>query len=645
MKPPATPSNEYFRLAELHSLGILDTPPDRDLNLVVELARLLTGKSTALISLVDADRQWFKSCAGLNCNLTETSREISFCGHAILQRNPLIVQNALEDDRFSDNPLVVDDPKVRFYAGIPLISSSGYALGTLCVIDSMPGELTDDQIDTLGRLAHLAMGVIERSHALVSLSKDGIVDPSVMLPRFGSSDFLNLNSLLTRDQIIALTAGAIASEAGVIFSLLRICLRDYQRVSAVYGAVSSERLMDEAARRIVIALGPNASIARFSDSDFLALIPGECDSDSLASLCSRCISLCDEPFVIESRRFACSISIGIAIGNGSYSRVESIVADADMALRLAQKQVASCFRFIDPEARSLAVRSFEMEEQLRQALRDEKLCPSYQPIFHLETGELVGFEVLARWLLGEELLEPSRFIPVSDELHLTGEVDLQVIKKALNEVHLIARAAPWRACYLSVNISATLVEDRDLRAKLLSLVRDYELPPRWRLQVEILEESIGLGELGFDVFISDLAALGVDLLIDDFGTGYSSLSRLVSLPVRSFKVDRSFLAGIDSGQQKSEILLAGVSALADRLGLSTIIEGIETRKQLDWLHHHGFVFGQGFLFARPMLLAACIDYVESLPQRSTAKRKLPPERRQSLARRCRSWLRSLTAAK
>jgi EAL domain-containing protein (putative c-di-GMP-specific phosphodiesterase class I) len=127
----------------------------------------------------------------------------------------------------------------------------------------------------------------------------------------------------------------------------------------------------------------------------------------------------------------------------------------------------------------------------------------------------------------------------------------------------------------------------------------------------------------FDRFANALSSMGVDISVDDFGTGYSSLSRLVNLPINSFKIDRSFLAGIGVGHEKSEALLAGVSALASGLGLVTIVEGIETHEQLNWLRANGFSCGQGYLFSRPISLPAAIDYVEALPQRSTAMRPTP----------------------
>ena len=153
MYPPGCPSNEEARLSKLFDLGILDTPPDEELDRVTRLARKVFDVDTALVSLIDEKRQWFKSAAGLDTK--ETPRDISFCGHAILGNTTFVVNDALKDDRFSDNPLVTGKPRIRFYAGHPLQSVEGYNLGTLCILDSAPREFSREETDSLVDLAKI----------------------------------------------------------------------------------------------------------------------------------------------------------------------------------------------------------------------------------------------------------------------------------------------------------------------------------------------------------------------------------------------------------------------------------------------------------------------------------------------------------
>lgn len=147
MLKPSLPVDETQRLVSLHSLKILDTPSEERYDRITRMARRVFDVDICLVSLVDKDRQWFKSRQGLDA--CETSREISFCGHAILDKEPFIVSNAAEDERFADNPLVTGPPNIRFYAGCPIHGLDGYRIGTLCIIDPEPKVLDEDDIKTL----------------------------------------------------------------------------------------------------------------------------------------------------------------------------------------------------------------------------------------------------------------------------------------------------------------------------------------------------------------------------------------------------------------------------------------------------------------------------------------------------------------
>src|SRR5437764_6441661 len=152
-------NKEAKRLEVLWQYDVLDTVPEEVFDDLTELAARICEAPIALITLVDEDRQWFKSKVGVTLN--ETSRDISFCGHAITQSELFIVPDATKDERFAQNPLVTSDPKVRFYAGAPLVTPDGYALGTLCVLDKVPRELRFDQKQALRILARHIVSQLE----------------------------------------------------------------------------------------------------------------------------------------------------------------------------------------------------------------------------------------------------------------------------------------------------------------------------------------------------------------------------------------------------------------------------------------------------------------------------------------------------
>jgi GAF domain-containing protein len=178
---PLVPMNEEARISGLRRLRVLDTPPDPILDAIVAAASAMAEAPIALVSLVDAERQWFKARVGLP--VSETPRELAFCAHAIHGQEIFEVTNALDDERFAENPLVTDDPKIRFYAGTPLITHDGLAIGTLCVIDRVPRTLTEKQRESLAHLGRAVVLLLEQRRDAAAAT----MKPQLMMSSNGSA--------------------------------------------------------------------------------------------------------------------------------------------------------------------------------------------------------------------------------------------------------------------------------------------------------------------------------------------------------------------------------------------------------------------------------------------------------------------------
>lgn len=639
MEPPRIPTNEKDRLLDLHGFGVLDSESDPRFDDISELTRRLAGTEIGIISLVDSNRQWFKSCVGAPLGQTETSRDISFCGHTILQRGPLIIPDALADPRFADNPLVVGEPHVRFYAGFPLITARGFVVGSLCAISRQPHRLSEGQIDSLRRLASLTVQQLEhlRASSLSVADRQGVEVGRLRDP--SSERLSSLEHLINRDQLVQMLELMFGMEVDTPFTLLRCNFRDYERVNSNLGGVVAEQYINEAARRLLAAVPRSASVARFADSELVVLLPLIVEEEEVQKIAARLIGFAGHVYHSGNQSLPMDISIGIAIQRGNYHGTEAILADTSMAVRMARRSSGNAFRIIDNEARQAARASYRLEAEFREAVLAKQLEPYLQAIVDLESGEPTGFEALARWPRADSVVMPSSFIPLATECGLTGEVDLVIIEKALAAMPLLAGPVPQRQMRMSCNLSGILLEDAYLRSRLLTLLDDNPCPPGWQVQVELVEDIFQETSPEFGSFLDALVERNVRIAIDDFGTGYSSLARLISLPIQAVKVDQAFVNKIGAAVDSPRTLLRTMLTMLGDLGLEITAEGVESQQEREWLVLHGARTGQGFLFSAPMSISDAIVALQSLDYRPRALPVEPGRLRALRRRRLASYLR------
>ncbi|KQW09924.1 MULTISPECIES: GGDEF domain-containing protein [Pseudomonas] len=316
MLAPRKPDDEAARLKNLHSLKLLDTAPEERFDRLTRLARRLFDVPIALVSLVDANRQWFKSSAGLDAS--ETSREISFCGHAILQDQILEICDAEQDERFHDNPLVTDKPGIRFYAGHPLGMEDGSKLGTLCLLDTKPRKLNDEERELLRDLARMA-------------------EQEMVAVQMASMDELTLLSNRRGFRTLAQHALNVCDRLSRPATLLFFDLNDFKPINDRYGHAEGDNALKTFADVLRIAFRESDVIGRLGGDEFVALLTGSSHVE-IAAIMARLKEILDERNAMLQRGYDIRFSVGqIEYDSQRHQSIDTLLADADAAM-YTQKQ-------------------------------------------------------------------------------------------------------------------------------------------------------------------------------------------------------------------------------------------------------------------------------------------------------------------
>ncbi len=317
MKKPDIPENEDSRLDTLLSLKVLDTPPEERFDRLTRMAKQLFDVPIAVVSLIDKDRQWFKSCVGLD--VSETPRDISFCGHAILGDELFIVTDTMQDERFADNPLVLDEPKIRFYAGCPLKSLHGHNLGTFCIIDNKPRNLNKDEIASFKDLAFMA----ERELSIVHMA---------------TSD--DLTKLLNRRGFIMMAQHSLnfCTRHEFPVSLAYFDLNNFKPINDKFGHAEGDKALITFAHQLKNAFRESDIFARIGGDEFVALLSNT-TKDQAEEIVLRFQNNLEKFNREANHDYKIEFSHGIIEYNPSaHQSIKALLADGDSLMYKHKKQ-------------------------------------------------------------------------------------------------------------------------------------------------------------------------------------------------------------------------------------------------------------------------------------------------------------------
>jgi diguanylate cyclase (GGDEF)-like protein len=571
------------RIAALHDLGLLDTEAEEDFDRYTRLATDLLRVPVSLVSLVDADRQFFKSQTGLTGDVAEalqTPLSHSFCQYPVASHQPLIVSDAREHPLVAEN-LAIRDLGVIAYVGMPLVLSDGHAVGAFCVSDCKPRDWSEQDIKIMG---DLAAAVTTHLNLRKALAEQGMHDRLTGLPN-------RVLLCAQADQLFELAGPAGAG------SVAAVCmgLDSFGLINDAYGARCGDRVLQEVGERLAAQVRGGDAFGRLGGDVFAIVGTQMGDEGAAIRLAGRLRdAVFATPFDVAGHSVAVTATVGLAAGTPGNSGADLLSRADDTARR--SKASGGAPRMTACGSGELAAAQLRLRTALSGALDRGEIHVAYQPIIDLDSGATIGFEALARWTSPElGTVAPADFVPVAERTGDIVKVGEWVLRTACSQLARWRRDEPQLS--VSVNLAPIQLELANLAHVVESALTEHGLPAS-ALVLELTEGVlIGAGAL-VSRNLHRVRELGVRICLDDFGTGYSALGYLKRFPIDQLKIDRSFVAPLES-DPKNAALVQAILTLARGFELEVVAEGIETPGQRQILEQLGCPLGQGYLFAPP----------------------------------------------
>jgi PAS domain S-box-containing protein len=408
------------------------------------------------------------------------------------------------------------------------------------------------------------------------------------------------------------------------FAVLYIDLDSFKFVNDTLGHAAGDALLRETSYRLEqslrqsdtvarfdVDLTPSErsrdTVARFGGDEFAILLDGFRDIDDVVIVAKRIQEAVTAPYALEGQSVFSSASIGIALSNERYTSADDMLRDADIAMYRAKQEGKARHALFDSKMHAQVKARFSLESELRRAIERRELRVFYQPIVRLKTNQVVGFEALVRWQHSARgMISPAEFIPLAEETGVIVQLDLYVLKEALHQLKRWHTVNP--ALTMSVNLSSRQFEGNTLMVNVREALQESGVNPA-SLALEVTEGMLARKDERVHKMLTTLREWGIKIYIDDFGTGYSSLSRLHELPIDLLKIDKSFIDGLESSDDKAKMSEA-IVVLARALGLEIVAEGIESDDQRGFLKDLYCTYGQGYFFSKPLASDVMTQWLE-----------------------------------
>ena len=446
--------------------------------------------------------------------------------------------------------------------------------------------------DSKGEALHFnnqIVDITERKHMEKQLLHDALHDSLTGLP----------NRALFTDRLDHELKRAKANP-DYVFAVLFLDLDRFKVVNDSAGHLVGDQLLIEISRRLEKSVNFTDTVARLGGDEFTILLENIHNIENAISVAEKIDQALRIPFHLQGYELFTSASIGIALSCEGYEKPDEIMRDADLTMYSAKEQGRARYEIFNSSLHDRAITRLQLETDMRYGIEREEFLIYYQPISCLKTGELAGFEALARWKHPTRgIVSPGEFIPVAEETGTIIPLGTWILNKACQQMQLWQEKYPHKSSMqISVNLSGKQLREPSLLEKIDSILQETGLLGK-HLKLEITESSLIENMEVATQTLLEIKSRNIKLSMDDFGTGYSSLSYLHRFPVDFLKIDRSFVQDIQVNKGNYAIVKAIVT-LAHVLDMEVIAEGIEDTYQVNQLKLLKCEYGQGYYFAKPL---------------------------------------------
>jgi diguanylate cyclase (GGDEF)-like protein/PAS domain S-box-containing protein len=389
-----------------------------------------------------------------------------------------------------------------------------------------------------------------------------------------------------------------APRTGRRFAILFFDLDNFKHINDSLGHGIGDLLLTEVGKRLMSCIREEDIVARFGGDEFSMLLKDIGALHGAAKVAEKTIRSLERPFQLDGHNIVISPSIGIVLFPTDGRDADDLLRNADTAMYHAKNKGKNNFQFFTEEMNQRALQRLQMEHDLRDGIENDELVLFYQPKVSFTSGEIIGMEVLVRWISPKHgFVSPGRFIPIAEETGLVIPMGRLILRKTCLETKKWFDQGLING-RVSVNYSALQFRQKDLLTNIDQILKDTNFPPKC-LELEITEGALMDNPGDSVALMQNLRKRGIHLTIDDFGTGFSSLSYLRQFPVHSLKVDRSFVVEM-AHQEDDRTIVAAIIGLAHNLRLQVVAEGVETPEQVKVLRELKCDEMQGYLFSKPL---------------------------------------------